>query len=255
MSSEQSLVDQGRLSVARLLRERGPDDEQTIEARCMLGRALTLNHEFTEAREILEDVLRRQMLMLNPGDDQVLRTELWLAAVLFDQGEFLRARDLLQHVVVTGSMSRRDDQWPLNPALVDLARTLCSLGKYGEELPIRERVLASYATHLSADDAHVLDARRDLAVARRAVGDFWGAYEIDRALLEAMVGSGKVSQLLAIRFHLAIDLFWIGREEEGLRLANETYAQMKTELPPEDPVRKRTEEHLRLDSAAWIPDM
>jgi tetratricopeptide (TPR) repeat protein len=254
MTSQEKLIDQGRLSVDRLLRERGADDVQTVEARCMLARALTLNHEVTEAREILEDVLKRQMVMFDSGDDRVLRTELWLAAALIDQGDLLHAKDLLRHVVVAGGVNRSDDQWPLNPALVDLARTLCSLGKYDEELPIRERVLASYTANLGADDAHVLEAKRDLAVARRAVGDFQGAYDIDRALLGVVERSNNVAQFLAIKFHLAIDLFWMGREEEGLRLANEAYLEMKTELPPENPVRKRTEEHLKFDHGAWILD-
>ena len=162
----------------------------------MLGRALTLNHEIAEAREILEDVLERQNTMLDLGDDRVLRTELWLAAALIDRSELLKARDLLQHVVKAGSANHRDDEWPLNPALVDLARTLCLLGRYDEELPMRVRVLTTFAAHLGPDDA-VLWRQARSGRGKAGYRGLPGVYEIDRVLLEKMKQSDNVAQFVS----------------------------------------------------------
>jgi tetratricopeptide (TPR) repeat protein len=245
MTAGDDLVQQGRAAVSRLLLESGPDAPLTLEARCALGRALTLNHEYVEAKEVLEDVLDRQRNVLSEIDDHVLRTELWLAAVHFQKREFESAR-ILQHHVVTNSYLEFDDfEWPLNPGIADLARTLFCLGDHINELPLRRRVVASYLEHLAPDDIRVLEARGDLAVALRATGDVDGAYAIDRDLVGDMERSGSRAQFLGVKFHLSIDLFLMGHEKDGLALANEAYSEMLAELMPDDPIRMRTEEHLK----------
>jgi tetratricopeptide (TPR) repeat protein len=242
MTREEEVIATGRAAVEKMLHDLGPDDPRTLDARCALGRVLYLNREFTEAGRTLEDVLSRQVGVLSHDDERVLKTELFLAAVHFQEGEYEEALRKLLHIVKVSSPKSDDDTWPLNPALSDLARVLSASGKFAEEVPIRQRVLASFTRMLSGDDQRIFEAKFSLATALRSAGEFEEALELDRLiLLEQEFVPENRSAFLATRFNLAVDLLSLGQTDEGEKLGYEAYQAIMAELPPGDPVRRTVE--------------
>jgi tetratricopeptide (TPR) repeat protein len=243
MSREADIVAQGQSVVEKLLRDRGPDDTNTLEAQSGLGRALHLNQQFSESNSVLREVLGRQRSCFGDSDPGVLRTEVYLAALLYHQHQYEEGIELLYHVINTSTDALGDDDaWPLNPALFDLARALTAVGRFEEEIPIRRRVLASCCRLLNPRDRRILEAESDLASALRSSGHFDDAHEMDRDLLSQLHElPDRRSLYLGTQFNLAVDLIGMGRTEEGERLGYQTFISIVEELPQSDPIRQRVE--------------
>jgi tetratricopeptide (TPR) repeat protein len=242
MTTEAESVAQGRLVAKKLAEELGQNHLKTLEARCVLGYALSVNAEYDEAIRTLTEVHARLRKIVDDNSDEIIRAELFLAVVQINVRAFKEAVILLRHVVDVGLASGNDDSWPLNPGLADLAIALQGLGSFREEIPIRRRVLASYERLFGLGDLRTTAARSDLATALRSAGEFQEALDIDLELVgeqERIPNNRRV--FLGTKYNLAIDLVGVGRTDEGERLGYEVYRSILEELSPDDPLRRRME--------------
>ena len=238
-----NLVNQARKIVDLYTLDLGPDDPKTLQARFRLGRALLLEGEYREARDVFSEVLTSQHAHFDESQDQIFTTQWHLASTLLILGESDDSLRLLQHIVEVAQVNRlSDDSFPLSKALPDLARVLFLLGRYSEEVPLRRRVLASLVRTLPLDDPKVLEARINLAWSLRGAGENQEALELDALNLQELdrYPESRVA-ILNVRYNRGIDLIKVGRTDEGEQEVVAAYDLIIAELPPNDPLRLTVE--------------
>ncbi|HEY1830798.1 MAG TPA: tetratricopeptide repeat protein [Acidimicrobiales bacterium] len=237
------LVAQGRMFVDRYNQEFGPVDPKTLQVKFKLGRALLLDGEYGEAKEVFSEVLTAQHAYLPENDEQILTSQWHLASALVILGEFKDSLRLLEHIIEIASFNGVDDlSFPLNKTLPDLARVLFLLGRYGEEVPVRRRILASLVSTRSLDDPKILEARINLAWALRGAGENQEALDLDGLNLEELDRYPENrAAILNLRYNRGIDLIKVGRTNEGEAEVVAAYELIMAELSPDDPLRRTVE--------------
>jgi tetratricopeptide (TPR) repeat protein len=244
--ADSDLIAKGRLLVENYTESLGADHPKTLWAEFGLGRALLLNEQYEEAREVLSDVLTRQHSIFPEDSSEVLKTQWHLASVLLVLGKYSDSCTLLEHVVEVASDRTADDEFPLSHALPDLGRALSFLGRFSEEVPIRRRVLLAVMNTPRASDLQVLEARTNLAAALRATGDSEEAAELDSQNLRELADIPESRAVfLTTQYNRGLDLIKVGKREEGEREVFTAYQAIVSELSPEDPLRREVEPRAR----------
>ena len=232
-------VEEARLVLDARQELYGESDPATFEAMLQFGRTLRDAGELRQAEQVLTASLALQHRSGDGNEAGVRWTEFNLAIVLDRLGEHEAARRSWEHVLASSDRDEGVDNELSRQTAVNLAITLRKLRRYGDEFPLRVRVLDSARRRLGPDDPETIRAEIDLAQTHRHLGN----HELALGLFaEALAGlertGGDQRTMLEQKWAMATELVALKRSRDASVLFDEVVAGAVAHLEPDDPLRR-----------------
>ena len=164
-------VEEARLVLDARQELYGESDPATFDAMLQFGRALRDAGDLRQAEQVLTASLSLQHRSGDGNEAGVRWTEFNLAIVLDRLGEHEAARRRWEQVLASSDRDDGFDSELSRQTAVNLAITLRKLRRYGDEFPLRVRVLDSARRRLGSDDPETIRAEIDLAQTHRHLGN------------------------------------------------------------------------------------
>jgi tetratricopeptide (TPR) repeat protein len=233
-------VEEARLVLAARRELYGESDPHTLDAMLQLGRALRDAGELREAEQVLATSRSLQNRSAERDEVRARWTDFNLAIVLDRLGEFEAARRLWERVLES---SDQDDAGPdselSRQTATNLAITLRKLRRYGDEFPLRVRVLGSTRRTLGPDSMETFKAEIELAQTHRHLGN----HEMALGLFtEALTGlernGGDQRTILYQKWAIATELVALKRSKEASLMFDQVVAGAVEHLESDDPFRR-----------------
>ena len=136
-------VEEARLLLDARKELYGETDPATLDAMSVLARALRDAGSHHEAESVLRTSLGIQNRSAEMDEARITRTEFDLAIVLDRLGEADAARPLWEKVLEASDRSDGPESQLSRQSATNLAITLRKLRRYGDEFPLRVRILES----------------------------------------------------------------------------------------------------------------
>ena len=232
-------VEEARLVLDARQELYGESDPATFDAMLAFGRALRDAGDLRQAERVLTASLSLQHRSGDGNEAGVRWTEFNLAIVLDRLGEHEAARRGWEQVLASSDRDEGVDSELSRQTAVNLAITLRKLRRYGDEFPLRVRVLDSARRRLGPDDPETIRAEIDLAQTHRHLGN----HELSLALFaEALAGlertGGDQRTMLEQKWAMATELVALKRSRDASVLFDEVVAGAVAHLEPDDPLRR-----------------
>lgn len=217
----------------------GESDPATFDARLQLGRTLRDAGQLREAEQVLTTSLSLQKRSAESDEVHRAWTEFNLAIVLDRLGEHEATRRLWESVLETSDRENGPDSDLSRQTAKNLAITLRKLRRFGDEFPLRVRVLDSTRSVLGPDTAETFGAEIDLAQTHRHLGN----HDLALGLFsEALAGlertGGDQRTILLQKWAIATELVALKRSKEAAVMFDQVVAGAVEHLEPDDPFRK-----------------
>jgi tetratricopeptide (TPR) repeat protein len=232
-------VEEARLVLDARQELYGESDPATFEAMLHFGRALRDAGDLRQAEHVLTASLSLQHRSGDGNEAGVRWTEFNLAIVLDRLGDHEAARRRWEQVMASSDRDDGFDSELSRQTAVNLAITLRKLRRYGDEFPLRVRVLDSARRRLGPDDPETIRAEIDLAQTHRHLGN----HELALGLFaEALAGlertGGDQRTMLEQKWAMATELVALKRSRDASVLFDEVVAGALVHLEPDDPLRR-----------------
>jgi tetratricopeptide (TPR) repeat protein len=232
-------VEEARLVLDARQELYGESDPATFEAMLQFGRALRDAGDLRQAEHVLTASLSLQQRSGDGNEAGVRWTEFNLAIVLDRLGAHEAARRRWEQVLASSDRDDGFDSELSRQTAVNLAITLRKLRRYGDEFPLRVRVLDSARRRLGPDDPETIRAEIDLAQTHRHLGN----HELALGLFaEALAGlertGGDQRTMLEQKWAMATELVALKRSRDASVLFDEVVAGAVAHLEPDDPLRR-----------------
>jgi tetratricopeptide (TPR) repeat protein len=245
-----SEVEEARLLLDARQELYGESDPLTFDAMLQLGRVLRDEGRLSEAERVLAASLSLQKRSTLDGEVRLRWTEFNLAIVLDRLGEHEPARRLWESVLISSDRDEGTESGLSRQTAINLAITLRKLRRYGDEFPLRVRVLESTRLALGPDAAQTFRAEIDLAQTHRHLGN----HELALGLFaEALAGlertGGDRRTILLQKWAIATELVALKRSKEASIMFDEVVAGAEEHLEPDDPFRRSA---VRQRRGYWI---
>lgn len=232
-------VEEARLVLDARQELYGESDPATLDAMLQFGRALRDAGDLRQAEQVLTASLSLQHRSGDGNEAGVRWTEFNLAIVLDRLGEHEAARRRWEQVLASSDRDDGFDSELSRQTAVNLAITLRKLRRYGDEFPLRVRVLDSARRRLGSDDPETIRAEIDLAQTHRHLGN----HELALGLFaQALAGlertGGDQRTVLEQKWAMATELVALKRSRDASVLFDEVVAGAVAHLAPDDPLRR-----------------
>jgi tetratricopeptide (TPR) repeat protein len=232
-------VEEARLVLDARQELYGESDPATFDAMLAFGRALRDAGDLRQAERVLANSLSLQHRSGDGNEAGVRWTEFNLAIVLDRLGEHEAARRRWEQVLASSDRDEGMDGELSRQTAVNLAITLRKLRRYGDEFPLRARVLESARRRLGPDSPETIRAEIDLAQTHRHLGN----HELALGLFgEAVAGlertGGDQRTILLQKWAMATELVALKRSRDASVLFDEVVAGATAHLEPDDPFRR-----------------
>ena len=216
----------------------GESDPATFDAMLQFGRALRDAGDLRQAERVLTASLSLQNRSEDGNEAGVRWTEFNLAIVLDRLGEHEAARRRWEQVLASSDLDDADSELSTQTA-INLAITLRKLRRYGDEFPLRVRVLESARRRVGPDSPETIRAEIDLAQTHRHLGN----HELALGLFAEAVASlertrGDQRTILLQKWAMATELVALKRSRDASLLFDEVVAGATEHLQPDDPFRR-----------------
>jgi tetratricopeptide (TPR) repeat protein len=231
-------VEEARLVLHARQELYGESDPATFDAMLQFGRALRDAGDLRQAERVLTASLSLQNRSEDGNEAGVRWTEFNLAIVLDRLGEHEAARRRWEQVLASSDLDDADSELSTQTA-INLAITLRKLRRYGDEFPLRVRVLESARRRLGPDSPETIRAEIDLAQTHRHLGN----HELALGLFAEAVASlertrGDQRTILLQKWAMATELVALKRSRDASLLFDEVVAGATEHLQPDDPFRR-----------------
>jgi tetratricopeptide (TPR) repeat protein len=231
-------VEEARLVLDARQELYGESDPATFDAMLQFGRALRDAGDLRQAERVLTASLSLQNRSEDGNEAGVRWTEFNLAIVLDRLGEHEAARRRWEQVLASSDLDDADSELSTQTA-INLAITLRKLRRYGDEFPLRVRVLESARRRLGPDSPETIRAEIDLAQTHRHLGN----HELALGLFAEAVASlertrGDQRTILLQKWAMATELVALKRSRDASLLFDEVVAGATEHLQPDDPFRR-----------------
>jgi tetratricopeptide (TPR) repeat protein len=232
-------VEEARLVLDARQELYGESDPATFDAMLAFGRALRDAGDLRQAERVLTASLSLQHRSGDGAEAGVRWTTFNLAIVLDRLGEHEAARRHWEEVLASTDRDDGFDSELSRQTAVNLAITLRKLRRYGDEFPLRVRVLDSARRRLGPDDPETIRAEIGLAQTHRYLGN----HELALGLFaEALAGlertGGDQRTVLEQKWAMATELVALKRSRDASVLFDEVVAGAVAHLAPDDPLRR-----------------
>jgi tetratricopeptide (TPR) repeat protein len=222
----------------------GDDNTNTVNAMLTLARVWRDAGENRKAEHLLREALAVQRRLFGEQDPSVVRTEFSLAVVVGSLGETDVACRMWRHVVAVSDALDGPASDLSRSAAVNLAITLRELKRYGDEFPVRQRILDETRARVGEEDLETYRALADLALVQHNLGNYEIAFSLHETAIAGFERSGVEARSLLLRkWTMAEELVQLQRPEEASALFEQLRADAAANLPPDDPLRRRIEKH------------
>jgi tetratricopeptide (TPR) repeat protein len=231
-------VEEARLVLHARQELYGESDPATFDAMLQFGRALRDAGDLRQAERVLTASLSLQNRSEDGNEAGVRWTEFNLAIVLDRLGEHEAARRRWEQVLASSDLDDAESELSTQTA-INLAITLRKLRRYGDEFPLRVRVLESARRRLGPDSPETIRAEIDLAQTHRHLGN----HELALGLFAEAVASlertrGDQRTILLQKWAMATELVALKRSRDASLLFDEVVAGATEHLQPDDPFRR-----------------
>jgi tetratricopeptide (TPR) repeat protein len=231
-------VEEARLVLDARQELYGESDPATFDAMLQFGRALRDAGDLRQAERVLTASLSLQNRSEDGNEAGVRWTEFNLAIVLDRLGEHEAARRRWEQVLASSDLDDAESELSTQTA-INLAITLRKLRRYGDEFPLRVRVLESARRRLGPDSPETIRAEIDLAQTHRHLGN----HELALGLFAEAVASlertrGDQRTILLQKWAMATELVALKRSRDASLLFDEVVAGATEHLQPDDPFRR-----------------
>jgi tetratricopeptide (TPR) repeat protein len=231
-------VEEARLVLDARQELYGESDPATFDAMLQFGRALRDAGDLRQAERVLTASLSLQNRSEDGNEAGVRWTEFNLAIVLDRLGEHEAARRRWEQVLASSDLDDADSELSTQTA-INLAITLRKLRRYGDEFPLRVRVLESARRRVGPDSPETIRAEIDLAQTHRHLGN----HELALGLFAEAVASlertrGDQRTILLQKWAMATELVALKRSRDASLLFDEVVAGATEHLQPDDPFRR-----------------
>src|ERR1700722_11306676 len=225
---QERAVEEARLVLDARQELYGESDPTTFDAMLQLGRALRDAGELREAERVLTTSLSLQNRSAEHDEVRVRWTDFNLAIVLDRLGEDeggRAARRLWERVLESSDQDAGPDSELSRQTATNLAITLRKLRRYGDEFPLRVRVLSSTRRTLGPDSIETFRAEIELAQTHRHLGN----HEMALGLFaEALAGlernGGDQRTILYQKWAIATELVALKRSKEASSMFDQVVA-------------------------------
>jgi tetratricopeptide (TPR) repeat protein len=241
MSAEQlAAVEEARAILDARRELYGESDPLTLLATAQLADALRDLGDFREAEALLRSSISIQNRAEIRDEARLTHTEFSLAIVLDRMGENDAARRLWGDVLGASDLQNGPESDLSLRAAVNLARSLRKAGRYGDEFPLRVRILESTKRAKGSEDVSTYQAMVDLAQTHRNLGNHDMALGAFTEALAGLERNGLDQRtLLYQKWAIASELVALKRTKEASKVFDEVVAGAIEHLDPDDPLRKR----------------
>jgi len=217
----------------------GDSDPSTLRAMTQLANALRDLGEYRES----EALLRASIAIQHRSDDRdparLTHTEFSLAIVLDRLGEKDAARRLWEDVLEASDAQNGSESDLSVRAAINLAISLRKLSRYGDEFPLRVRILESTRRVKGPEDVDTYRALVDLAQTHRNLGNHEMALSVFTEAMAGLERNGLDQRtLLYQKWAIASELVALKRPKEASRMFDEVVAGAIEHLDPDDPLRR-----------------
>jgi len=231
-------VEEARLVLHARQELYGESDPATFDAMLQFGRALRDAGDLRQAERVLTASLSLQNRSEDGNEAGVRWTEFNLAIVLDRLGEHEAARRRWEQVLASSDLDDAESELSTQTA-INLAITLRKLRRYGDEFPLRVRVLESARRRVGPDSPETIRAEIDLAQTHRHLGN----HELALGLFAEAVASlertrGDQRTILLQKWAMATELVALKRSRDASLLFDEVVAGATVHLQPDDPFRR-----------------
>lgn len=231
-------VEEARLVLDARQELYGESDPATFDAMLQFGRALRDAGDLRQAERVLTASLSLQNRSEDGNEAGVRWTEFNLAIVLDRLGEHEAARRRWEQVLASSDLDDAESELSTQTA-INLAITLRKLRRYGDEFPLRVRVLESARRRVGPDSPETIRAEIDLAQTHRHLGN----HELALGLFAEAVASlertrGDQRTILLQKWAMATELVALKRSRDASLLFDEVVAGATEHLQPDDPFRR-----------------
>jgi len=231
-------VEEARLVLHARQELYGESDPATFDAMLQFGRALRDAGDLRQAERVLTASLSLQNRSEDGNEAGVRWTEFNLAIVLDRLGEHEAARRRWEQVLASSDLDDAESELSTQTA-INLAITLRKLRRYGDEFPLRVRVLESARRRVGPDSPETIRAEIDLAQTHRHLGN----HELALGLFAEAVASlertrGDQRTILLQKWAMATELVALKRSRDASLLFDEVVAGATEHLQPDDPFRR-----------------
>jgi tetratricopeptide (TPR) repeat protein len=228
----------------------GESDPTTIDAMLHLGRMLRDAGELREAEHVLTSSLSIQNRPDESQQSRITWTEFNLAIVLDRLGEHDAARRFWEVVLEASDRDNGPDSELSVRTATNLAITLRKLRRYGDEFPLRVRVLESTRRTLGADHLDTSRALVDLAQTHRHLGNHEMALSLFTEALGGLQRNGADERtILYQKWAMATELVALKRSKDASAMFDQVVAGAVEHLDPDDPFRRSA---IRQRRAYWL---
>lgn len=213
----------------------GENGVDTLRSRMSAGRSLIALGRYGEAREVLEDCLRRFEAIGDADSTHNLSVPLMLAVVHRRFGEHERALELTtQALAAHASYHQPDTRQTLYCRSIHMV-SLAFRGRVDEAEQEAEKVMDAVAPLYREYHPFPAVTKINAGIALRAAGRYGRALELDRAALSVLrqvYGDSRITTLPAL-INIGNDLFGLGRVSEALRQDREAEEMCRSSLDPD----------------------
>src|SRR5271157_1537342 len=217
----------------------GDSDPSTLRAMTQLADALRDLGEYREAEVLLRSSIAIQDRSEDRDEVRRTHTEFSLAIVLDRLGENDAARRLWEDVLEASDVRNGPESDLSARAAINLAISLRRGGRYGDEFPLRVRILES--TWRAKGPEHVDSYRSmvDMAQTHRNLGNHEMALSLFTEALAGLERNGLDQRtLLYQKWAVASELVALKRPREASAMFDEVVAGAIEHLDPDDPLRR-----------------
>jgi len=231
-------VDEARLLLDARKELYGETDPVTLDAMFQLAIALRDAGSYHEAESTL-----RTLLSIQTRDERdearTTRTEFNLAIVLDRLGEGHAARRLWEKVLESSDRSNGPGSELSIRAAINLAMTLRQLRLYGDEFPLRVRILESTRSSLGSEHVDTYRSIIDLAQSHRNLGNHDMALSLFTEAVSGLERNGvEPRTILYQKWAIASELLALKRPKEASLIFDQVVGGAMAQLDPDDPFRK-----------------
>lgn len=213
----------------RWSKQLGPNHPQTLEATSNLAAALWYLNQWTAARELDEDTLRRRRRFLGEDHPDTLRSANALASDLDVLGQKQAARDLFEKTLKRRREILGDDNRETLRSAHNLATELRATGDVSEARVLFEDTLQRRRRVLGDAHPDTLKSASNLAGVFRELGETKAALDLDRDTLkrrQQVLGDDHPDTLSSAN-NLAGDLYDLGQWAAARKLDEDTVARYR----------------------------
>jgi tetratricopeptide (TPR) repeat protein len=182
----------------------GPEDPLTLTAQVRLARAYYEEGQFRKAEGLYSSAFAMRGRLVGFDDPSAVSAGFGLAGAYMKSEDWTSARPVLEDLLKRSDRVNGTGSDMSRHIAINLAITYRQLARYGDELPLRQRILANTRETLGFSPLDTGRSLVDLANALEKLGNYEMAMSVNQeAIVEFEAEGVSIHQIVLCKWHMA----------------------------------------------------